>query len=517
MKTKFFCFCIIYIIVAFTITAQTTFYITPSGAGLMDGSNWDNAALNQDLQTIINTAFVGDEVWVACGTYLPTTNTDRSISFTMKTGVSIYGSFQGTENTIEERNLTCGPCSVLSGEIGNKGNADNSYTVVWNSSMDNTAILDGFVIRDGNDDRVPTSEGNGLGGGMYNHGYSNAGFCHPTIRNCVFTNNFASFGAGAFNNGYDNGNSEPTYINCVFYDNHAYIAAGAMDSYGVGGNSSPTIINTLFYENTSATNVGAMYAWGGNTGGNSHPILINCVFANNTATNGYGGAFIADSLDEDGITTSGSCSIMLKNCIVWNNTATGIGQQFYIRGTNSQVLATYSNIDVSEQPTPHIISGTQAGNISLDPQFNNILNAIGLDGCWMTADDGLQLQQSSPCIDTGDNANTYTTDILGNTRIIGGTVDMGTYESEVTLTIDAFSLNNLIQFYPNPVSNKLIITGKAETLNQISIVNFLGQIVLTNDESIKLNPTIIIFNMQDLSSGMYFIRTNRISSKVIKF
>ena len=407
---------------------QATLFVTPSGAGLMDGSNWDNAALEQDLQAIINSAPTGVDVWVACGTYLPTTNTDRSISFTMKTGVAIYGSFQGTEKTLEERNLTCGPCSVLSGDIGNVGNADNSYTIVRNPSMDNTAILDGFVIRDGNDDREPTSDGNGLGGGIYNHGYGNAGFCHPTIRNCVFTNNFASFGAGAFNNGYDNGDSEPTYINCIFYDNHAYISAGAMDSYGVGGNSSPTVINTLFYENTAVTNVGAMYAWGGNAGGNSHPILINCVFANNRATNGYGGAFIADSLDEDGTTTSGSCSITLKNCIVWNNSATEIGQQFYIRGTNSQVLATYSNIDVSEQSAPHIISGPLTGNISQDPLFNDILNAIGLDGCWMTLDDGLQLQQNSPCIDTGDNADTYATDLLGNPRIIDGTVNMGIYE-----------------------------------------------------------------------------------------
>ncbi|MCF6361421.1 MAG: T9SS type A sorting domain-containing protein [Cyclobacteriaceae bacterium] len=428
MKTKFFCLSIIYITLAFTVTAQTTFYVTPSGAGLMDGTSWGNAVSGQDLQTSINTAVVGDQVWVACGTYVPTTNTDRSISFAMKTGVAIYGSFQSTENTLEERNLTCGPCSILSGEIGNAGNADNSYTVIWNPSMDDTAILNGFVIRDGNDNRSPTTNGSGLGGGIYNHGYGSTGFSNPTIRNCVFTNNFAAFGAGAFNNGYNNGNSNPTYINCIFYANHAYNAAGAMDSYGVGGNSSPIIMNTLFYENTSATNVGAMYAWGGNAGGNSHPVLTNCVFANNSATNGFGGAFIADSRDESGGTTSGSCTVTLKNCILWNNTATGEGQQFYIRGTNSQVLATYSNIDMSGQAEPHIISGSQTGNLSLDPQFNDILNAIGLDGCWMTADDGLQLQQSSPCIDAGNNTDTYATDLLGNTRIMGGTVDMGVFE-----------------------------------------------------------------------------------------
>ncbi len=684
MKVEILSFIIIYFTLAFTVTAQTTFYVTPSGAGLMDGTSWSNAVSGQDLQTTINTAVVGDQVWLACGTYLPTTNTNRSISFAMKTGVAIYGSFQGTENIIQERILSCGPCSILSGEIGNAGIADNSYTVVWNPSMDDTAILDGFVIEDGNDDRAPTSNGNGLGGGIYNHGYGNAGFCHPTIRNCVFTNNFASWGGGAFNNGYNNGNSNPTYINCIFYDNHAYIEAGGMDSYGVGGNASPTVINTLFYENTSATNVGAMYAWGGNAGGNSHPILTNCVFANNTATNGYGGAFIADSRDESGGTSSGSCTVTLKNCILWNNTATGAGQQFYIRGANSQVIATYSNIDMSGQAGPHIISGAQTGNLSLDPQFNDILNAIGLDGCWMTADDGLQLQQSSPCIDTGDNADTYATDLLGNTRIMGGTVDMGVFEksaaacntpdmpnliasslsicsgSVLTISVDAgdelndatnwqwytnscggtplstgtsidvtplatttyfargegscvtpgscssititvseplelsvsatdevagndgtidltvsegippytFDWDNdgtgdfddtedlsalavgtytvvvrdniacegtidviieedvvtgfvdqgkksTLSIYPNPVLNRLVISGDAETLKSVSIVNFLGQTVIENNEGIKLSQTKLLFNVQQLSSGVYFITSKQTSYRVI--
>jgi len=42
----------------------------------MDGTSWGNAVSGQDLQTSINTAVVGDQVWVACGTYIPTTNTD---------------------------------------------------------------------------------------------------------------------------------------------------------------------------------------------------------------------------------------------------------------------------------------------------------------------------------------------------------------------------------------------------------------------------------------------------------
>jgi len=174
---------------------------------------------------------------------------------------------------LSQRSLLCGSCSVLSGDIGVSSNiSDNSFTVVSNTQLNNSAILDGFYIIDGNDDRSPSSSGNGLGGGLYNHGFGFGGFCDPIIRNCIFENNYASWGAGAFNNAYNQGSSFPMYINCIFYNNHAYIEAGGMDTYAVGGSGGPTVINSIFYENTSVTNVGAMYVWGGNSGGSCHTV-----------------------------------------------------------------------------------------------------------------------------------------------------------------------------------------------------------------------------------------------------
>lgn len=416
----------ILLLIAIKINAATRF-VTPSGSGLMNGTSWANAFPGASLQAAINISAPGDEVWVAGGTYFPTATTNREISFSMRNGVSIYGSFAGTETQLSQRVWPGGLTSILSGEIGGAGIADNSYKVIYNQLLNNTAILDGFIIRDGNDNRSPTSAGNGLGGGVYNHGFNPGGFCHPVIRNCLFTQNTASWGGGAFNNGYNGGNTQPTYISCVFYQNHALIEAGGMDSYGVGGNASPTIFNSIFYDNTAATNVGAMYAWGGG-GGTSNPVLINCVFANNRALNGYGGAFIADNLDENGITSSGACTVTLQNCIVWNNTATGISPQFHTRGTGAQVVATYSNINLTGQNSPHIITGPGTGNLNADPMFTNIALGAGLDGNWMNFDDGLQLQNSSPCINTGNNTGVALTDILSNNRIISSIVDLGAYE-----------------------------------------------------------------------------------------
>ena len=162
-----------------------------------------------------------------------------------------------------------------------------------------------------------------------------------------------------------------------------------MDTYAVGGSGGPTVINSIFYENTSVTNVGAMYVWGGNSGGSCHTILINTAFINNHALDGYGGAFISDSRDESGGTTSGSASVTLQNCLLWGNTATEEGQQFYIRGTNSQVIAHNSLIDtsVSSQPSPHILANSSSNILSANPQLLNINNGRGNDTCWLTNDD----------------------------------------------------------------------------------------------------------------------------------
>ncbi|WP_420572287.1 T9SS type A sorting domain-containing protein [Kordia sp.] len=498
------------IFIVFVLKTQAAVrYVTPSGAGTLDGSSWVNALPGTSLQAAINASSVTDEVWVAAGTYYTTTTTNRTISFAMRNGVTIYGSFAGTETLLSERVLTNGLTSILSGEIGIAGNVDNSYKVIYNQELDNTAIIDGFIIEGGNDDRNPTNSGNGLGGGMYNHGYNTGGYCHPIVRNCLFRNNTASWGAGAFNNGYGGGNTLPTYINCIFSQNHALIEAGGMDSYGVGGTASPTVINSIFYENTSATNVGAMYAWGGN-GGNCHPMLINCAFVNNMALNGYGGAFIADNLDPSGGTSSGSCTVTLQNCIVWNNSATGVSPQFYVRGTGAEVVATYSDISLTGQSFPHVISGTGTGNIDINPLFLDIASGAGIDGIWMTADDGLQLQNSSPCIDTGDNAGVPLIDILSNDRIFNTTVDIGAYEFDsTTLNVEDNAPKVEMVLYPNPTNEVINLTLHISEADTIALLLFdsNGQLIKTIDKGKVTTGT---FQYQiDLSkqqTGVYFIK-----------
>jgi len=105
-----------------------TLYVNASAAG-GDGTSWENAFT--DLQDALAAALSGEEIWVAAGTYTPTNNGDRTVSFILKSGVKIYGGFAGGEKALRERSSNPS-LAVLSGDIGTiDHDTDNSYHVVY--------------------------------------------------------------------------------------------------------------------------------------------------------------------------------------------------------------------------------------------------------------------------------------------------------------------------------------------------------------------------------------------------
>ena len=85
----------------------------PQKEGLGDGSSWKNAT--DDIQWAINdlaenatTPGEKGEVWVAAGTYVVkdriiANDASAPVSLLMKNGISVYGSFKGTEKRRSER------------------------------------------------------------------------------------------------------------------------------------------------------------------------------------------------------------------------------------------------------------------------------------------------------------------------------------------------------------------------------------------------------------------------------
>ena len=466
-------------------------YITPSGAGALDGTSWANALPGTSIQAAITASGVGDEIWIATGLYRTTLGVNRAISFSMKNDVALYGSFAGTETSVSQRVLTSGLTSSLSGEIGIPGIADNSYHTISNSNLNNTAILDGFIIRDANDDRA-ASLTNGLGGGIYNNGSGAGNTCSPTIRNCVIINNQAAFGAGIFNSGYNGGVANPVISHCVIANNTATIGGGGVDNFGLlNGNASPIITNCVIYNNSAAQRAGAMYCWGGNNG-NASPSVINTVFVNNSAIDG--GGVVSDRLNS-GAGSSGNSNPVFKNCIFWGNTASGTGPQFFILG-GATFSATYSDIDLTGQGVPHVISGAGTGNINVNPSFLSIGSGTGADAIWMTSDDGLQLSaNTSPCYNSGDNIGVSAGDILNNNRIAFATVDMGAYEFSSTplpITLTSF-------FADLTFNNQVNLNWTTE-----SELNNKGFEIYRSENAIDFNPIGFIDGAKNSSDIAYY-------------
>ncbi len=471
----------------------TTRYVTPTGAGSKNGTSWTNAAEGSALQAMITASSNGDQVWVAAGTYFTTTGTSRIAAFSMRNGVSIYGSFVGTETTLTQRVLSSGLTSILSGEIGAAGNADNAYHIISNKGLNNSALINGFIITGANDDR-PVSSDVGLGGGIYNDGNFNPNNCSPTIQNCAILNNRATFGAGIFNSAQSGGNSSPIVTDCVIAFNHATEGGGAIDNFGLGGTASPTLTNCVIYSNTAALRGGAMYCWGGNNG-NANPILLNCAFVNNSAADG--GAIVCAN-NNSGAGNSGSATPVIKNNIFKGNSASGIGPQFFIVGT-ATFQATYTSIDLTGQTAPHAISGATTGNSNADPKFLNIALGTGADLKWFTNDDGLKLLAGSPCINTGNNTGVAVKDILGNNRIVNTTVDMGPYEYASGSGIGNVSATNDLLLFPNPGNGIVFINGLKSTTT-VQVLNSLGaEVAVIENVSDRIN-------LSDIPAGVYVIR-----------
>jgi predicted outer membrane repeat protein len=312
-------------------TVPQTHYVKWNATGANNGTSWANAY--KDLQSALAAAASGDEIWVAAGTYKPTSTNDRTLSFALKNGVALYGGFAGTETARSQRNVAA-YLTVLSGEIGlENDDSDNSYHVIVGSDTDNSAILDGFTVTGGNADGAGIGA-DAAGGGMYTLTGS------PTVRNVKFIDNFANFGGGMFNAGLDGmgpdtPGSHPVLTNVVFENNSAVAGGGGMrnmnfshpvlkdvvfknnDVTRTGGglenfnSSSPTLTDVTFDGNTAGASGGGLYNWIGNSSsltnvsfinnsadfgggmGNyeSNPVLTNVTFTGNSAITRGGGIF----------------------------------------------------------------------------------------------------------------------------------------------------------------------------------------------------------------------------------
>ncbi|MCB9337202.1 MAG: T9SS type A sorting domain-containing protein [Lewinellaceae bacterium] len=315
---------------------STTIYVnTNVQGGNQDGTSWADALAS--LQTALVMSNYGDTICVAQGTYKPTTGTSRFISFTLKNGIKLYGGFNGTEASLDERDWQTNT-TILSGDIGVPGDStDNSYNVLYCNAADSTTVLDGFTVTGGNADlaTAPTNQRPKNGGGMYLVGSSQAGDTRPVIANCTFTGNHALAYGGAL------------FIRTVL---------------GVG--ATPFLQNCVFKNNTADSGAG-VYKEGGST---MHEMLVEgCVFETNSANSGGGFCFKNDS---------GSKTIMLENCQFFGNFAPVYGGGIYLEVSNPDSKMEIRGCLFWQNHTGNVGEGSSIAN------FNIVYsNGLLIDGC----------------------------------------------------------------------------------------------------------------------------------------
>jgi hypothetical protein len=416
---------------------STVRYVKWNAAGANNGTSWANAF--PDLQSALSAASNGDEIWVAAGTYKPTLTSNRSISFTLKNGVAMYGGFAGTETSSSQRDYE-NNFTILSGDIGVlNDDSDNSYHVVVGSNTNNSAILDGFTVTAGH------AFSNGEGGGMYNETGS------PSVRNVLFKDNFATFGGGMYNvgtSGYVAIGSHPVLTNVVFENNSAIGGGGGMrnENYSdpiltnvifrnnsvvrTGGGmenfyySSPILTNVTFLENAASAG-GGMFNWVGN-----HPILIDVTFDSNTANEWGGGmANYQSSPTLTNVTLRGNSATTFGGGISneWNSNPTLMNVSFIGNAAVSETDETAAGGMYNSSSSPSLIGvtfennsadygGGVLNNANSSPNLVNVTfsnNSANVGGAIFNRDAGsslvlsyVTLSNNSATIDGGAIANT---------------------------------------------------------------------------------------------------------------
>ncbi len=366
-------------------------HVDADAAGANDGSSWGDA--HADLQSALAAASSGDEIWVAEGTYKPTSGTDRTISFALVTGVAVYGGFIGTETARGDRDPAAN-VTILSGDIRTPGViTDNSCHVVVGAS---NATLDGFTVTGGNANGESRDT---CGAGMYNHAVADL-----KIVNCTFSANSARLGGGIYNEF-----SSPTITGCTFLGNGAYFGGGMYNF----NDSSPSLTSCTFAGNSAGLYGGAMY-----NAVYSSPPVTNCTFSGNRAFSGggmydfnnsspsVGNCTFSGNLagDSGGGMHNHSSSPSVTNSVLWGDSAP-VGPEIH-DDTTSGASSVVAHSDVE---------GGHAGkcNINTDPLY---INAKGADKVAGTADDDLRLRVGSPCIDAANGAAVPPSDKDGNPR-----------------------------------------------------------------------------------------------------
>jgi hypothetical protein len=284
-------------------------------------------------------------------------------------------------------------------------------------------------------------------------------FCQAgaTVYNCLVTGNSAAGNGGGASGGaifnstleenssasYGGGANNGTLSDCL-------VVANLSGNFG-GGAESCTLVDCVIAANGAA-----------NGGGADSSSVYNCLLTNNLASVTGGGVNACYDINctiannSAGQNGGGGGGSELDNCIVYFNTAP------------TDPNFTLGNSTVNNSCTTPQAPGTD--NFTNDPAFVDL------------ADGNLHLQNNSPCINAASNnyltnnngGINLATDLDGNPRVTGFTVDCGAYEFPIPAAIAASYTNVAAGFTVD--FNWQIVAGNVSEF----LIDFGDGTVLTN-------------------------------------
>jgi len=335
------------------------------------------------------------------------------VGFTLTNGATraAYPDFYGGGVECESSTAVVSNCVIVGNSAGYGGGASGGTLIdcmLTGNSAERGGGAFGGALNNCTLTGNSAARGGGTAGSILNNctltgnaaAHNGGGAYEGTLSNCTLTSNEASYGGGAgfstlnnctldLNSASEGGGADGSLLNnCTLTSNSAQPFGGGayrteLNNCNLianvaqeGGGAAGGTLNNCNLTGNSANSAGG--AWGAT--------LNNCTLTSNLATQYRGGAY--------------GCT--LNNCIIYLNSAPI--EENYSGGV-------FNYCCTMPLPTNGV------GNITNEPLF---VDAGGGD---------FRLQPNSPCINAGKNAYAPgLTDLDGNPRIVGGTVDIGAYE-----------------------------------------------------------------------------------------
>jgi hypothetical protein len=218
-----------------------------------------------------------------------------------------------------------------------------------------------------------------------------------TVTGSIFRANSASFGGAIFTQLVTSANIDRSQ----FYGNSSSVDGGALVFGQTGNSSAVATVNSSLFVGNSSNHGASIYCF--NEGSCT---LRNSTIAGDRDT--LGSLFVRDSV-----------SSTVSNSIIWGG-SNGIYQ------SASTVNVSYSAVkNWAGGGTGNITTGFTLNQIFVDP---NTAAAADTGSNYNHANYDWRLLNGSPAINAGSNVGAPATDLAGNTRIQGGTIDIGAYE-----------------------------------------------------------------------------------------